>query len=204
MAATKLDTYVRRKQIAHAALEVVAAKGLNKLSVAAVARRVGLVPSALYRHFKSKDELLDATLELIQEKLMSNVEAVLEQSDDALEQLRRLLMLHAAMIRDNRGIPQIMFSRDFYADRPDRRSRVYRGIRDYLGEVAGIIRRGRKAGQIGRQVDAGVASVVFLGLIQPSAVLWHMSGGEFNAMRQARRAWPLFLKAIQVEGSGGI
>ena len=197
MATEKLDTQVRQEQIAQATLELVAAGGLKKLSVAAVARRVGLVPSALYRHFKGKDEVLDATLGLIQDKLRDNVRAVSEETDDALEQLHGLLMRHVRMIRENRGIPQIIFSQDFYAGHPDRRSRVYRGIRSYLAEVARIVRDGREAGQVGREVDCEVAAVMFLGLVQPSAILWHLSDGDFDVTRQAQRAWPLFLKAIQ-------
>lgn len=201
MATEKLDTQVRREQIAQATLELVAAGGLKKLSVAAVARRVGLVPSALYRHFKGKDEVLDATLGLIQDKLLDNVKAVSEETDDALEQLHGLLMRHVRMIRENRGIPQIIFSQDFYTGHPDRRSRVYRGIRSYLAEVAGIIRRGQQAGQVGRQVDPEVAAVMFLGLVQPSAILWHLSDGDFDVTRQAQRAWPLFRRAIEDEAA---
>lgn len=197
MAVEKLDTQIRKEQIAQATLELVAAGGLKKLSVAAVARRVGLVPSALYRHFKGKDEVLDATLELIQDKLLENVRAVGEETDDALEQLHGLLMRHVRMIRENRGIPQIIFSQDFYTGHPDRRGRVYRGIRSYLAEVARIIRSGQEAGQIGREVDPEAASVMFLGLVQPSAILWHLSDGDFDVTRQAQRAWPLFRKAIQ-------
>ncbi|HOQ87568.1 MAG TPA: TetR/AcrR family transcriptional regulator [Phycisphaerae bacterium] len=197
MAVEKLDTQVRKEQIAQATLELVAAGGLKKLNVAAVARRVGLVPSALYRHFKGKDEVLDATLGLIQDKLFDNVRAVGEETDDALEQLHGLLMRHVRMIRENRGIPQIIFSQDFYAGHPDRRGRVYRGIRSYLAEVARIVRDGREAGQVGQEVDAEAAAVMFLGLVQPSAILWHMSDGDFDVTRQAQRAWPLFLKAIQ-------
>ncbi len=197
MATEKLDTQVRQEQIAQATLELVAAGGLKKLSVAAVARRVGLVPSALYRHFKGKDEVLDATLGLIQDKLLDNVRAVAAETDDALEQLHGLLMRHVRMIRENRGIPQIIFSQDFYAGHPDRRGRVYRGIRSYLAEVARIVRDGQAAGRIGREVDPDTAAVVFLGLVQPSAILWHLSDGDFDVTRQAQKAWPLFLKAIQ-------
>ncbi|HEY6572448.1 MAG TPA: helix-turn-helix domain-containing protein, partial [Candidatus Eisenbacteria bacterium] len=62
MRTRKLATEVRRDQIAAAALQIIAAHGVRGLSLAAVARRVGLVPSAIYRHFAGKDEILDATL----------------------------------------------------------------------------------------------------------------------------------------------
>ena len=56
----KVGTQIRREQIAEAALGLVAAEGVRRLSIAAVARRVGLVPSGIYRHYKSKDQVLDA------------------------------------------------------------------------------------------------------------------------------------------------
>jgi AcrR family transcriptional regulator len=198
MSVEKLQTRVRQEQIAQAALDLVATDGVKKLSVAAVAGRVGLVPSALYRHFKGKAQVLDATLELIHSKLLENVKAVGQETDDVLAQLHGLLMRHVRLIQENRGIPRIIFSQDFYAGHPDRRGRVYQIIRGYLAQVARIIRNGQKAGQIDRQIDPGVASVMFLGLIQPSAVLSHMSEGEFDVMRQAQRAWPLFVKAMEV------
>jgi AcrR family transcriptional regulator len=197
MATQKLDTQVRREQIAQATLALVAEGGLSKLSVAAVAHEVGLVPSALYRHFKSKDEVLDAALELIQEKLLGNVAAVRDDTGEALEQLHGLLMRHVRLIQENRGIPQVIFSQDFYIDHPERRDRVYRGISSYLAEVARIILTGQRHGQIARDIDANTASVMFLGLIQPSAILWHMSDGDFDVSQQARRAWPLYRKAIE-------
>ena len=55
MSDQKLDTEIRKEQIAEAALGLLASQGLGRLSVAAVARRVGLVPSGVYRHFMNKD-----------------------------------------------------------------------------------------------------------------------------------------------------
>lgn len=201
MASRKLNTNIRQEQIAKATLDLVAAGGLNALSVAAVARRIGVVPSALYRHFKSKDEILDAAMALVHAKLMGNAEAVGEETDDPMEQLHRLLLRHARLIRENRGIPQVIFSQDFYVGHPERRGRVYEGIRDYLRQVARIIQRGQESSQIGRAIDPDAAAVMFLGLIQPSAILWHMSDGDFDVLRQAERAWPLFRKAM---GNGAL
>lgn len=197
MAMEKLETQVRRKQITQAALELVTDGGLKKLSVAALARRLGLVPSALYRHFDDKGALLDAVVELIECKLLDNVEAVCLETTDPVERLYRLLLRHVKMIRENRGIPLIVFSQDFYAGHPGRRKGIYGSIRNYLSEVARLLRHAQEAGRISSAVDVEAAAVMFLGLIQPSAILWHMSDGEFDITRQAQRAWPLFLNAVQ-------
>lgn len=196
MAREKLDTDVRQEQIAQAALDLVAANGLRKLSVAAVARRIGLVPSALYRHFKGKDEIIDATLALVQRRLLGFATEAEGQGVGALEHLRSLLERHANLIRENRGIPQIIFSQDFFAGHPLRRKVVMEGLQRYLAQVAKIIERGKASGEISASVDSDAAALLFLGLIQPSALLWQISGEKFDVARQARRAWPLFAQAL--------
>jgi len=92
--APKQDTAVRQEQIAQAALELVAEDGLKSLSVASLAERVGLVPSGLYRHFKDKEAIVDAVLDLIERRLLANVTAVCEEESEPLVCLRQLLERH--------------------------------------------------------------------------------------------------------------
>ncbi len=105
MADEKLDTQIRREQIAEAALALVATSGVRQLSVAAVARRVGLVPSGIYRHFKSKDEILDAVLEMLEKRVLDFVEAAVQETDDPLERLHGVLRRHGGLNREGRAIP---------------------------------------------------------------------------------------------------
>lgn len=52
----------RRPEILDAALAVAAERGLDGVSMRAVAQHLDLTPMALYGYFRSKDELLDAVL----------------------------------------------------------------------------------------------------------------------------------------------
>jgi AcrR family transcriptional regulator len=197
VATEKLDTLVRREQIVQAALSLIGSHGLRRLSVASLARRVGLVPSALYRHFKGKDEVIEAVLQHIRDSLQENVRSVRAETTDPLERLRRLLMRHLAMVMDNGALPRIVFSEDVYAGRPSRRARMFAGIRTYLDEVAAIVRQGQTDGQIRPDVDPQTVATLFLGLIQPGAILWHMSDGAFDVTRDAERGWRLLSETLR-------
>jgi AcrR family transcriptional regulator len=198
MRAEKLQTKIRQEQIAEAALRLVAAEGMEALSVAKIARHVGVVPSALYRHFRSKDEVLDAVLELIGAKMMANAQAVLTETGDPLEQLRRLLMRHIELIRQNQAIPRIIFSEDIFGGNRRRKARTYTMVQRFLGEIARIVAAGQARGTIRADLQPENVALLFFGLVQPGAVLWHLSGGAFDITRHARENWELVRSAIQM------
>jgi AcrR family transcriptional regulator len=194
--AQKLGTEVRKQQIAQAALSLVSSHGLKGLNMAGVAGRVGLAPSAVYRHFKNKDQVIDAILDLIRERLLKNVKAVTEETPAPLERLRRLLMSHVDLIRRNQGILRVVFSEEVMNGPPQRKARVQATVETYLGAVAEIVRQGQEEGVIQSELSPGSVSVAFLGMIQPAAILWHLSGGGFDLTGHAERAWQIFLGGI--------
>jgi AcrR family transcriptional regulator len=196
MADAKLDTEIRRQQIAEAALELVASQGLRRLSVAAVARRVGLVPSGIYRHFKSKDEILAAVLDRIEQRLLANVEAARLEHTDPLECLKDVLMRHIRFIREGRAIPRMIFSDDVHAGNPARKQRVLEIFSRYTGEVGEIVRLGQAQGRIRPELDVRTVSMMLFGIIVPAGILWHLTEGGFDVTHHAERAWQLLESAI--------
>jgi AcrR family transcriptional regulator len=193
----KQGTEIRQEQLIQAALSLIAAKGLAGLSVARVARRAGLVPSAIYRHFSGKDALIDAVIGSIRQRLHGNITAIAGQTPDAVEQLHRLLMAHVRVIRENEGILRIVFSDELHRGQAEQKAHVHEMVTSYLKKVAAIVSKGQRAGNIRKDVDPKTVAVMFLGLIQPASILWHLSGGDFDVTKQAERAWPIFLSAIE-------
>ena len=197
MRAEKQHTQVRQEQIAQAALLLVASRGLRGLSVAAVAGQVGLVPSAIYRHYRSKGEVLNAVLDLIRGRLLSNVEAVRAETEDPLERIHRLLQRHLQLVVAYRAIPRILFSDEVYSGHPELKDKLYGIIQGYLDQIGKIAREGQKQKRIRPEIAPETIAVMFMGLVAPSAFLWHLSDGKFNVTRHAERAWKVFSAAIQ-------
>ena len=193
---SRLDTHSRRRQIVQAVLDIVADRGPAEVTIGGVARRVGLVPSAVYRHFRSKDDLLDAVLEFLRSELLANVETVRGQSADARQRLYQLLMLHVRLIRENAALPRLVLSEHAFSRRAERRRRLHAILREYLDAIARIVREGQSRGEIASGLDPDTLAVMFLGLIQPAAILWHLSDGRFDVTHHARRAWRVFEQAL--------
>lgn len=204
MRAAKTKTEIRQDQIATAALELMARHGPKSLNLAGLARRVGVVPSAIYRHYAGKDAVLDAVLDLIARRLQDNVRAVRRETPESLERLHRLLTRHVDLIRQNIAIPRVVLSEEIFSGHAKRRQRVYRVIQGYLAQVAELVREGQGSGNLRSYLPADTVAVMFLGLIHPAVILWLTSDGAFDVAAHAERAWRIFSQAIREDGAGDV
>jgi AcrR family transcriptional regulator len=197
MALEKLDTEVRREQIVEAALGLIAAQGVGRISVAALARRVGIVPSALYRHFKNKEEILQAAVHEVRRRLVENLKEICESTPNALERLEGMLGRAMKMVRELQAMPRIVFSDGMSSDHPERKAQAYAMLKEVLGQIENIVRQGQERGEIRSDLDARALAVMFWGMVPAAVILWHMSGGRFDVTRQAERTWELFRESIR-------
>lgn len=197
MSLEKLDTDTRKKQIAEAAFEIIALKGTKKLSISQIAKRIGIVPSAIYRHFSSKEDILDAVIDLIKDGLTGIAKTAQVEAQDPLDQLKRLVLLHAQFIMSNKALPRIIFSEDVIEGKSHRRDKVFEAQKAYISEIKKIITRGQAIGDIKPDIDPGTAAVLFIGIALPAGIIWHMSSEQFDVMKQVEGAWKMFLSAIK-------
>lgn len=95
----------RRRQIADAALRVIAADGLGRFTALAIAREVGVSDAALFRHFASKDAIVDAAVDRLEELLF---EGFPPPGDDPLERLGAFFRRRVEVIRSSPGSSRIV------------------------------------------------------------------------------------------------
>ena len=197
MVKKRFETAIRQDQIAEAALDIVRSEGIRGLNVAAVADKVGLVPSAVYRHFKSKNEIVGAVLELIQTRLNQHYQDVIQQDIEPIEKLKLLLIRHVELIGSNNAIPRIIFSEEVIGGITEKQKQLYSIIRDVIRNVGFIVIEGQDKGTIRKDLPADNIAVSFLGMIQPAAIIWNLSDGAFDLNNHSENAWTLFSDAIQ-------
>ena len=83
---------------------------------------------------------------------------------------------------------------------PEKRQQLYDIIQDVVRNIAQIVSEGQKMGRIRTDTPPETIAVSFLGLIQPAAIIWSLSEGEFDLAQHSQRAWQLFSDAIRAGG----
>jgi AcrR family transcriptional regulator len=81
----------------------------SKLSVRAVTARAGVSPNALYIHFATKDELLDAVMNASYKEWRAALNATVSEEAEPIEQLRAYCHGYFQFARDRSGIFHVVF-----------------------------------------------------------------------------------------------
>lgn len=202
MRASKAKTEIRQGQIAQAALKLLAVCGWRRVSLAAIAKEVGIVPSDVYRHFSGKDRVLDAVLDLVDQSFQTNLQAARQASTDPVTCLHAVLMRHVELISNGLPVPRIILSEDIFTGLPRHRKRVHAIYQNYLAEVGTIVKEGQKQNLIRSELAAETLSLMWLGLVQSPAILWLVGQGKFDLKKHCEQAWKLFAEMIRPYGSG--
>jgi AcrR family transcriptional regulator len=78
-----------RQEILDAARDILASEGYEGLSMRKVARRIDYSPTAIYLHFKDRDDLVSCVCEQLMGGLARELEQVAERHADPLVALKK-------------------------------------------------------------------------------------------------------------------
>lgn len=197
---SRLSGDIRRDQIVEAALRIIAMGGIKSLTTAAIAEEVGISEANLYRHFNSKDEILQGAVEKIGEGLLRNLDIISEMSGNSpLLRLKRLFMLHLEYIEKNEGIPRLIFSEEMHIGNKKLKERLLKTIQLYSARLESLIKEGQKAGLIKKKIENPSAAMIFIGMIQILTMKWSLSGFSFSLVDEGMKLWRDFEKCLTVE-----
>ena len=103
-----------RERLVAEALAVISTDGAQALSMRALARRLGVVPGALYRHVRSKEQLHD----LILDAVLAEVDCRADPALPWIEQVAMLAHRLRAVLENHPGIAALLKTRDPSAPHP--------------------------------------------------------------------------------------
>ena len=98
----------RREQILQALALMLEEDSGKRITVAALAKQVGVSEAALYRHFPSKARMFEGLIEFIEETLFARITRILEESTEALPRCGALLTLLLAFAEKNPGLSRLL------------------------------------------------------------------------------------------------
>ncbi len=203
MAKIRLSSKLRQEQILDITLEIIAENGLAGVNLSEIAQRVGVVPSALYRHFENKEALIDALLDRTHRALTENIKKITMKSSSSLENLRRLFLMHLELIIKYPGMPKLVFSDAAVLGSSERKEKIFSIVKTYTDQLSAIVEKGQLEGDIIPDILPAAVAFSMVSFVQHTALISNITEGKVDLSGQAEVAWGYVEKAIRNDRHSG-
>jgi len=190
------STLVRQKQIVDAARKVIIKYGSEHVTVRRIAKEVGFSEGAIYRHFKSKREILSLLADHIEDSLLGDITAGGAAGHTPLETLDLILRSHLSTIGQRRGVSfQVIAEIISLGDKKLNR-KISNTINQYIDRLKELLSEAVKAGELREDVDLEGAATLLFGMIQGLVNVWALSDYSFNLEQRYSTVWGVFREAV--------
>jgi len=196
MVSIREQTTVRQRQIVDAARKVIIKYGSEHVTVRRIAEEIGVSEGAIYRHFKSKRDILTFLIEDIENTLLCGLESLPLSSPLTLAILEETMATHMANVVQRRGVSfQVIAEIVSFGDKKLNRQ-ASAVINKYTERIRAILSEGVKTGAVREDIDLKAAATLFFGMTQGLVNSWTLSQYSFSLQEEYLSLWKLFREAI--------
>ena len=190
-------TAVRKDQVVNASKKLIIKHGSENLTIRAIAHEVGLSEGALYRHFKSKRDILSLLADTIEADLLGDIKVSNIEGESYSKILDSILRGHLSAIKQRQGISfQVIAMCISFGDKKLNK-RLSEIINKYIEEIKSLLRRGVESGELRENLDLDGTALLFFGMIQSLVNIWALSNYEMNLEESYESTWNALKECIK-------
>lgn len=178
----RLPAEARRSATVDAVLELAAGQNPGEITTADIAQHMGLTQGALFRHFPSKEAIVQAVMDWVAERLLRRIDRAAAGESSPLAALEAVFLAHADFVAEHPGVPRILFG-ELQRAGPSAPKRMAQTLIQHYGErLRGLLAKGKACGELDPDLDEGAAATLFIGSIQ-GLVMQSLLAGEVARIR---------------------
>ncbi len=191
------STEERQKEIIRATLELLDESGVQNLTIAHIAERVGISEAALYRHFDGKLDIIAGIIEFVGNKMEDKFPGGSAGENSALEDLKAVFLGHMEFIETTPGTARLLFSDEVHFNDKKLRKKLKKVLDSRLRLIESVIERGQTQGTVRDDISPSRLALAFIGLVQSRVLVWSLAGRKGDLSQDGEALWESFESMIR-------
>ena len=192
----------RRAATVEAVVDLAAEQNPSDITTTAIAQRMGLTQGALFRHFPTKDAILQAVMSWASERLLARVDKAVEGATSPALALEAMFMAHIEFVSEHPGVPRMLFGE---LQRPGETlpKRMVQTLIHHYGErLRRLLEAGKARGELHSELDVNAAAVLFIGTIQGLVMQSLLAGDVARIRRDAPGVFAIYHRGVRHSEAG--
>lgn len=184
-----MELSTRQIEIIEAATKLIGEKGIQNLTIKKLASEMGFSEPALYRHFKSKTEILQSVLIFYKEKLKLGVSTIIQSELSAIEKTKRMMEFQFNHFSKNPAVIMVIFAETSFQYDSILSNAVSQIMEQKRILVCQIIETGQLEGNIRNDINANQLTTIIMGSMRFSVLKWRLSNFDFDLIDEGKALW---------------
>lgn len=193
----RLPADERRAATIEAVVNLAAEQHPSDITTTAIAQRMGLTQGALFRHFPTKESILQAAMSWVTERLLARVDKAAQGATSPIAALEAIFMAHIDFVSEHPGVPRMLFGE---LQRPGEtlpKRMVQTLIHHYSERLRSLLEAGKSQGELDARLDVDAAAVLFIGTIQGLVMQSLLAGDVARIRRGAPGVFAIYRRGIR-------
>lgn len=178
-------------------IEVISEKGLQGLTTREVAKRQGISESTIFKHYKSKNELILAVLEYFSQYDQAIIESLELREYTPIEAIMYFVEAYVTYYENYPEITAITLSCEGLMCEPELSAVVYNIFTKRYKTVKSLITEANHKKLFAKDVDQGSMADLIIGLERASVLRWRMDNYNFSLKDHTLTALKMLLDAFK-------
>ncbi|MBK7249840.1 MAG: TetR/AcrR family transcriptional regulator [Gammaproteobacteria bacterium] len=186
----------RRAATVAAVITLAAEQNPGAITTAAIAERMGLTQGALFRHFQTKETILQAAMAWVTERLLARVDEATRGVASPLEAIEAAFMTHVEFVSEHPGVPRMIFGELQHSRESLPRRAVQALLKSYGERLRPLFEAGKAQGELDAELDVDSAAISFIGAIQGLVMQSLLAGNVAHIRRDAPGVFAIYRRGI--------
>ena len=158
------STEVRREEIKLAVLQIITTEGIKSVSTKNLAKYTGLSEGAIFRHFKTKRDIIISIIDDVASDMIGNLKRVAESSLEPDKKLFKFLCSNISYLTEHNGITILLFTEASHSEDKEMKEKlnnIFNGQRELVGK---IIEEGIDTGVWDKNISIDTVTQLYMGI----------------------------------------
>jgi AcrR family transcriptional regulator len=191
------STDIRQEQIKLAVIDIISTDGLKNLSTRNLAQHIGMSEGSIFRHFKTKKDIILSIFNDIQDNFIGELKKIALSDEEPSVRLFKYLSATIKYHTGKKGTNMLLFSEAFYNNDTDLKKCLQQIFHDQKHYVSKIILDGMDAGIWDKNILVDNVSSIYMGIPVAMNMEMLLGGKNFQFDEYCNNMAQLLLKMLR-------
>ena len=174
--------------------------GIQELTIKNLSADLGLSEAALYRHFKSKNEILLGILDYSMLEMKNRVTEIAQKPNrEASELLKEIFESQLKTFAKKPAIVSVIFSEGIFQFNKELMEKVSGMMKVMHAEIEEIVRRGQADGSFRSFAGPSTVTTIIMGSMRMAVMKWKVFGHKSDLVRDGMKVLNGVLNMVEKE-----